>query len=114
MSFGKNLKECRVEKNISQDELAKKISVHANHISRYERDLSSPSIDVVQRIANALDVSIDELVYGKQNTTDMGLTDRDFIGLFKKTQTLSNKQKQTIKDVLDAFVLTANLKKQLG
>ena len=31
-----------------------------------------------------------------------------------KEQVLSNKQKQTIKDILDAFVLTANLKKTVG
>jgi transcriptional regulator with XRE-family HTH domain len=114
MSFGKNLKDIRVEKNVSQEDLAKRISVHANHISRYERDLSSPSIDVVQRIADALEVSIDALVYGKANNTEAGLNDRDLIALFKKVQNLSAKQKQTVKDVLEAFVLTADLKKQLG
>ena len=114
MSFGKNLKDMRVEKNVSQDDLAKKIGVHANHISRYERDLSSPSIEVVQKIADALEISIDELVYGKANNTEVGLNDRDLIGLFKKVQHLNTKQKQTVKDVLDAFVLTADLKKQLG
>ncbi|MFN7910300.1 MAG: helix-turn-helix domain-containing protein [Bacteroidota bacterium] len=114
MSFGKNLKDIRVEKNISQAELAEKIGVHTNHLSRYERDLSNPSIEVVANIAKALDVSIDELVYGKANNTEAGLNDRDLIGLFKKVQLLNTKQKQTVKDVLDAFVLTADLKKQLG
>lgn len=114
MSFGKNLKDIRVEKNVSQEDLAKKISVHANHISRYERDLSSPSIEVVQRIAEALEISIDELVYGKASNTEAGLNDKELIVLFKKVQHLSAKQKQTVKDVLDAFTLTADLKKQLG
>jgi hypothetical protein len=54
------------------------------------------------------------LVYGKANNTEAGLNDRDLITLFKKIQHLNTKQKQTVKDVLDAFVLTADLKKQLG
>jgi transcriptional regulator with XRE-family HTH domain len=62
--FGENLKRLRVEKNISQEEMAKKIKVHANHLSRYERGLSAPSIEVVEKMAKLLDVSIDELVFG--------------------------------------------------
>ena len=88
MSFGKNLKDTRVEKNVSQDDLAKKIGVHANHISRYERDLSAPSIEVVQKIAEALEISIDELVYGKQTNAEGGISDNELIALFKKVQHL--------------------------
>ena len=62
--FGENLKRLRVEKNISQEEMAKKIKVHANHVSRYERGLSAPSIEVVEKMAKLLDISIDELVFG--------------------------------------------------
>lgn len=114
MSFGKNLKDLRVEKEMSQEDLAKKIKVHPNHISRYERDLASPSIEVVQRIADALDVSIDLLVYGKQNNPDTGISDKELASLFKKVQVLSNKQKETVKDLISAFVLKADLKEKLG
>ncbi len=114
MSFGKNLKELRVEKEMSQEDLAKKIKVHPNHISRYERDLAAPSIDVVQRIADALEVSIDQLVYGKQSNVDAGVSDKELVSLFKKVQFLPLKQKDMVKDFLSAFVLKADLKEKLG
>jgi transcriptional regulator with XRE-family HTH domain len=114
MSFGKNLKDARVAKNISQEDLAKKIGVHANHISRYERDLSNPSIEVVQKIAATLDISIDELVYGKENNAELAVSDRELISLFKSVQLLTSRQKETVKDLLSAFVLKADLKGKLG
>ncbi|WP_430909770.1 helix-turn-helix domain-containing protein, partial [Maribacter sp. 2-571] len=64
MSFGDNLKRIRADRDISQGDLAKLIDVHATHISRYERNLTSPNIDVAKKIADALEVSTDSLIYG--------------------------------------------------
>jgi hypothetical protein len=68
----------------------------------------------VQRMAEALDVSIDTLVYGKQNNIDMQVSDKELISLFKKVQLLNNRQKETVKDLLSAFVLKADLKEKLS
>ncbi|MDE1208484.1 helix-turn-helix domain-containing protein, partial [Tenacibaculum larymnensis] len=59
MSFGENLKKIRTEKNISQGDLGKMIDVHSTHISRYERNLTSPTIEVTRKIADALEVTTD-------------------------------------------------------
>ncbi len=48
-SFGNNLKQIRTEKNISQGELAKLVKMQATHISRYERDVTAPSIEVLKK-----------------------------------------------------------------
>ncbi len=109
MSFGQNLKTLRTDKKISQTTLAKSIQVHPNHVSRYERDIAMPSIEVAQRMAEALEVSIDTLVYGK-NDIYPAITDRELASLFKQTQFLNNKQKETVKNLLSAFILKVELK----
>ena len=109
--LGKRIKLLRAEKSISQEELAKKVGVHTNHLSRYERDLTSPSIDVVIKMAQALDVSIDFLIFGNMKPQ---LSDRDLVSLFSKIELLTDRQKETVKDFLSAFVLKANLKQQLS
>ena len=38
-------------------DLADIIGVHYTHVSRYERNLAAPSIDIVKKICEALDVS---------------------------------------------------------
>jgi len=88
--------------------------VHPNHLSRYERDVAQPSIEVVQRIAEAFEVSIDSLVYGKENNLDQLIDERELAGLFRRTQLLNNRQKETVKDLLSAFILKEDLKERLG
>lgn len=56
--FGDNLKKIRVEKNVSQQELADLMSTHSKHLSRYECNLAAPSIDLVKKIAEALEVAL--------------------------------------------------------
>ena len=65
------------------------MSINPVQFSRYERGQSVPSIEVVQKIADALEVSIDQLVYGDQdNKEEQSITDRELLSLFKKIQLL--------------------------
>ena len=114
MSFASNLKAFRTEKKISQEDLANKIGVHPNHLSRYERGMASPSIDVVQKISEVLDVSIDQLVLGKEQNIETAISDRELISLFKKIQLLSDKQKDMVKEFLSSYVIKTNLQQQLN
>ena len=113
MSFGKRLKQFRSNTKTSQEELANKIGIHANHLSRYERDITSPSIEVVKKMAEALEISIDVLVFGNQSIED-NLQDSELINLFKRVENFDNNNKQTIKDLISAFVLKQELKQKLA
>jgi transcriptional regulator with XRE-family HTH domain len=113
--FSDNLKKIRVDKDISQDALAKAAGVHVTHISRYERGLSSPSLDVAQKIAKKLDVSIDELVHGDSSAkVEQVIKDRELLNMFKKAQVLDDKQKDCMKEFISAFLLKADVQKQLA
>jgi transcriptional regulator with XRE-family HTH domain len=48
-TFGKKLRECREDKDLSQQELAKILKTSHSVIGRYERDEMSPSIDAVKK-----------------------------------------------------------------
>lgn len=87
--------------------------VHVTHLSRYERALSSPSLEVIQKIAEVLDISIDVLVFGHQNNID-SINDKELVSLFKKVEFLSDKEKEMIKSFLSAFVLKADLTQKLA
>jgi len=113
-NFAKNLKKCRTEKEISQEELSKKISIHPVQFSRYERSQSIPSIEVVQKIADALEISIDMLVYGDQDDkAEKSIADQELLSMFKKIQLLTERQKETVKDFLSSYILKIELKQKL-
>jgi transcriptional regulator with XRE-family HTH domain len=113
--FGKRIKELRTAKNFSQEAFAQMIGVHVTHLSRYERGKSVPSLEVAEKIASTLDISLDEMVYGQQNEkARTHITDNELLNLFNKTQQLSDDQKKTVMDLLSAFLLKANLTQELA
>lgn len=62
MTLGEHILILRKQKSLSQSDLGKAIGTSGDIIGRYERDAMTPSIDVIVRLANELQVSIDYLV----------------------------------------------------
>lgn len=58
--FGKNLKRLRLEKGISQESLALSADMDRTYIPSIEKGERNVSITVVEKLANALNVSISE------------------------------------------------------
>ena len=113
-NFGGNLKRFRTEKGFSQEAFAAKIGVHVTNLSKYERNISIPSLEIAEKMASALEMSLDEMVYGQQNEkARIRIADNELLNLFNKTQHLSDDQKKTVMDLLSAFLLKASLKQQL-
>lgn len=65
VSFGEKLKLLRKEKGWSQDELAHHAQIDGRQVSRYENDRVVPSVEVIIKVAQAFDVSIDFLLLEK-------------------------------------------------
>ena len=61
---GKNIKSYREQKNITQDELAEKLCVTRQAVSNWECGKTEPDIDTLHKIADVLEVNIEELIYG--------------------------------------------------
>ena len=61
---GAVIKRLREEKNMTQQKLADKLSVSAKTISKWETAKGYPDITLLESIANALSVSVTELISG--------------------------------------------------
>lgn len=62
MSFGSNLEQFRKAKKISQSALGAALGLTQQMISSYEKDLSSPNIDILIKLSDYFNISIDTLV----------------------------------------------------
>lgn len=60
--FGKYLRKVREEKNISQENLSLKAGYYRTYVGKIEQGLYSPSFHTVWRLANALGVSLSDLL----------------------------------------------------
>ena len=61
--FGKNVRFYRLQLGVSQEELAHGSDSNRTYISDLERGTRNPSLEVVERIARALNVSMGDLLY---------------------------------------------------
>ena len=62
MNFEEKLRTYRKEKNISQEQLAEKIGVTRQAVSRWETGKSLPDIHTLHKISKILDISIEDFV----------------------------------------------------
>jgi len=60
--LGRNLKRIRSDKNMSQGDIARALGVDRGYISNIENGKRNPTLATIQKLANALGVSADELL----------------------------------------------------
>ena len=60
--LGKNLKKIRIAKKMSQGDISRALDVHRAYISGIENGKRNPTLATIEKLANALDVSVDELL----------------------------------------------------
>ena len=77
MSIGEKIKKYRVEKGLTQQELADIIGVQRAAISKYEKNIVSISINQIEKIASALDITTSQLLYDQEieNTLNQSADD---------------------------------------
>jgi len=59
--FGKRVRELRVQKGLSQEELAARAGVHRTYIGMIERAEKNITLENIEKISKALDVKLNEL-----------------------------------------------------
>lgn len=67
--FGDRLKKLREEKNMYQKDLANILGVSAGAIGMYENNKRTPDFDILKKIADVFDVTIDYLLGRTNNPT---------------------------------------------
>lgn len=104
MSVNERIKQLRTENGLTQAELAEKVSLTYIQIGRYEKGKSTPSADVLKKLANALNTTTDYLMNGKSEQVEAQLTDKELIKQFQEVQKLNPEEKNLVKTFLDAFI----------
>lgn len=90
--FAKNLKKYRKKKNLSQEKLGKSLNYGSTAIANYESGRNEPSFDSLIKLAEILDITIDELLGVKLKSEE-----KQLLSAFKK---LNNEKKKTILDLI--------------
>lgn len=114
MAFGKNMARFRKEKGLTQEDLVKRSGVAISQIRRYEADKSSPTLDVVTRLAKALGVSIDELAFEKATGIAASkIMDSELLEQFEMVSALDKDEREAVKKILEGVIVKHQVNKMM-
>lgn len=95
------LKEIRTEKGLSVDELSEKSNLTKPQLWSYESGRREPPLDALIALADALDVSLDMLVRGKEKDR---LVRRSMDSIFNEYMSLSQEELEYFQSMLQAVL----------
>jgi len=106
MVLGERIKRLRQERGWSQMQISKKLNVHQKQISGYERGIHAPSIELLMRMAELFNVSLDYIAFDdREDKHRIQLADRELMQTVKEIDDLPEEDRMTIKAVLNTFII---------
>lgn len=107
MDFVKRLIELRKQRGLTQQSLADDIEIHVNQIKRYEAGTAQPTLETLVKLANRLNTTLDDLVFGEdhRNPTD------DLKLQFEALSSFDEEDKRVAQEVLESLILKHNAKR---
>ena len=98
MTLGEKIKDFRTRAGLSQEQLAEKLCVSRQAITKWENDRGIPDINNLQSIANLFDVSIDLLVNNKEGISKIVLKEEIDIETYQKSGKCRSKYDAVVKE----------------
>lgn len=100
----------RRERGLTLQELADKAKVHISHIQRIEAGKSQPTVEILKRLAEALAVSTDLLIFDRATeVAARRLEDKELIDQFAAIDSFNAEDKLVVKKVLAALIIKHKL-----
>lgn len=116
MTFGEKLRQLRKRKKLTQEQMAESIEVHESHVGRYEKDLSSPSAQVLIRIAKLFNVSTDYLLFDDRNDTStlQKISDNELFAQFQEVDKMNEEKRELVKRIIAMAINEDKIKKMVS
>ncbi|HEY0209637.1 helix-turn-helix transcriptional regulator [Acerihabitans sp.] len=105
MPFSERLATLRKARGLTQQLLAEMTNVAVLQIRRYEGGNSQPTLDVIRRLAIALGVSADMLVFDEQ---ERGL-DEQLRYQFETISRMPQHEQDVIRELLEAMIIKSQI-----
>ncbi len=107
VDFPEKLLQLRTDKGITQQQLAELVGVRVLQIRRYETNQSQPTLGVIKKLAVALSVTADELIFDsneREPSDDLKLQ-------FEALKNFTDDEKHTAREVLESLILKHNARR---
>lgn len=101
MSLAKRLIALRREQGLTQQQMAETIGVHVNSLKKYEAGQAQPSLDALKKIALALHVSTDSLLFEEHERSPAG----ELALQLEAVSQLPQEEQMVIREVMESLII---------
>lgn len=108
--FSERIAKLRKERGLTQQALADRVGIHVIQLRRYEGATSQPTLEVLRKLAIALSVSADALVFGK----DERGPDEELKLQFEAIARLDPGEKAVIREVVESIIIKHDAKRWIN
>lgn len=113
-NFAERLRTLRSQRNINQARFAELLGVSPRVYNRWETGDAVPHFDTVVRIAEALDVSLDELAGRTEHSEKQQLRNPELHQLYQQVDELPDEDQQALILVIDRLVTSSRVSRAVG
>ncbi len=93
--IGQRIKRLRTDKNLTQEKLSEVLGISTEHLSRIESGAYRPSIGLIEKASEVLQVEEEYIMFGNYN--DSGV-DKE---IYDKLEALPKEKKQAVSMIID-------------
>jgi transcriptional regulator with XRE-family HTH domain len=110
-AFPERLRLLRETRQMTQTRLADLLEVNPRVYNRWERGTAIPQFDTVMRIADILQVSLDELAGRSASITEPKIHNTELLNLYQQVDSLPDADQQALVLVIDGLVKKTQMEK---
>jgi len=109
--LGTRIQHLRKGLNLSQTDLANKVGISYAQIGRYETKGAQPPAEILKKIADTLDTTVDFLISGNsEEKAKATLKDSEVLRQFKAVDSLPENDKTALLRVISGFIRDCSTK----
>ena len=108
-AFGARLKGLRKQHNLTQKELAAKLDISMNHLSKYETGVHLPPVEKLILLSEIFNTTMDYIAKG-ETTEHVTLRDTRLLERLKDLETVHPKDLESVVRLLDAVIIKNRVK----
>ena len=108
--FGKLIKKLRQQKKMTQKELGEKLHITDKAISKWERGISFPDLEMINSIAEVFNVPVSTLIDTESKNTEKDTAASYKASIFKRKESkyFSNKERSLIPAKTNPSIFTSS------
>ena len=114
MKIGDKIKKAREAKGWSQKEVALSLKMDQSQYSKIENNKTDPHLSTIEKITEALGISIEELFTAEKVFKDVDSFDKSLVEKIQLIEQLEDIEKKSVFSIIDGLVTKQRLKQTLS